>query len=30
VSHGEYIEVVDTVQQAGAKHIGMGVERRNN
>lgn len=29
VLHGQYIEVVDTVQQAGAKRIGMGVERRS-
>ena len=29
VLHGQYIEIVDTVQQGGAKHIGMGVERKN-
>jgi len=28
VLHGQYIEVVDAVQQAGAKFIGMGVERK--
>lgn len=29
ILHGQYIEVVDAVQQAGAKFIGMGVERKS-